>query len=71
MSEIKRLYRSKNEKMVAGVAGGLAEYLNLDVTIIRLLFTVMLFVGGGGGIIYLLMMIIVPEEPDVMDVVEE
>jgi|SaaInlStandDraft_3_1057020.scaffolds.fasta_scaffold04901_6 phage shock protein C len=70
MSEVKRLYRSKNEKMIAGVAGGLAEYLDLDPTIIRLLFVVLLFVGGGGGVIYILMMLIVPELPETADVVE-
>ncbi len=70
MSEIKRLYRSKNEKMIAGVAGGLADYLDLDPTIIRLLFVVLLFVGGGGGVIYIMMMLIVPEQPDDSDIVE-
>ena len=70
MSEVKRLYRSKNEKMIAGVAGGLAEYLDLDPTIIRLLFVVLLFVGGGGGVLDILMMLIVPELPETADVVE-
>jgi len=61
MTSPKRLYRSK-EKMVAGVCSGLADYLNIDPTIIRILFVVIAFAGGASLLAYLIMWIIVPEE---------
>jgi phage shock protein C len=45
------------------VCGGLAQYLNTDATLIRVLFVVLALLGGPGIVIYLLMWIIVPEEP--------
>jgi phage shock protein C len=62
-SEMKRLYRSRDERMLGGVCGGLAEYLNADPTLIRLLFVVFALAGGPGIIAYLLFWIIVPLEP--------
>ncbi len=62
-NEIKRLYRSRNERMLGGVCGGLADYLNADPTLIRLLFVVFALAGGPGIIAYLLFWIIVPLEP--------
>lgn len=58
----KKLYRSRTDKMLFGVCGGLADYFNVDPTIIRLL---MLFVWmtGGGFIAYIAAGIIMPEEP--------
>ena len=63
--EVKRLYRSREEQMVAGVCGGLAEYTNLDPTVVRLLFVAVSILGAAPGVVlaYLAMMIIVPEEP--------
>jgi len=61
MAPQKRLTRSK-EKMIAGVAGGLANYLDIDPTIIRILFVVIAFAGGASLLAYLIMWIIVPEE---------
>lgn len=60
---MKRLYRSKSDVMIAGVCSGLASYLNVDVTIIRLIFVLLLFTFAGGLWIYLAMWIIVPVEP--------
>jgi len=60
----KRLTRSK-DKMIAGVAGGLANYLNLDPTIIRILFVLIAFAGGASVLAYLIMWIIVPEEKSI------
>jgi phage shock protein C len=50
--------------MVAGVCGGLAEYTNLDPTVVRLLFVAVAILGAAPGLVlaYLAMMIIVPEE---------
>ena len=63
--EVKKLYRSREERMVAGVCAGLAEYTNLDPTIVRLLFVAVSLLGAAPGIVlvYLAMMIVVPEEP--------
>lgn len=60
MEEPRKLYRSRNQRMVAGVCGGLAEYFNVDATLIRVLFLVLAVVGGSGLAIYLVMWIIVP-----------
>jgi phage shock protein C len=57
----KRLTRSK-EKMIAGVAAGLANYFDIDPTIVRILFVVIAFAGGASLLAYLIMWIIVPEE---------
>ncbi len=60
---MKRLYRSKNDRLLFGVCGGIAEYFNVDPTIIRLI-AVALFFGAGSGIIaYIIGAIIIPENP--------
>lgn len=60
---MKRLYRSRSNEMIAGVCGGLADYLNLDPTIVRLVFVILLFAGLGGFWIYLVLWVIAPLEP--------
>lgn len=64
-TETHRLYRSRSERMIGGVAGGLGEYLGVDPTIIRLLFVLSLFLfpGPGAVIVYLILLLVVPEEP--------
>ncbi|HBR28132.1 MAG TPA: hypothetical protein DD789_01705 [Firmicutes bacterium] len=57
-----RLYRSNQERMIAGVAGGLAEYFGVDVIIVRLLWVLAFFMGGG-VLIYLIAWFIIPESP--------
>lgn len=59
----KKLYRSVRDKMLGGVAGGLAEYFDIDPTIVRVLFVISLLFGGAGVIAYIILWIIVPEEP--------
>jgi phage shock protein C len=61
MEEPRKLYRSQNRRMVAGVCGGLADYFNIDVTVIRVLFLILSVFGGSGLVIYLVMWIIVPD----------
>jgi phage shock protein C len=63
MNATRKLYRSKTNRQVAGVCGGLAEYFNLDVTLIRVLFVLLAALGGSGLVIYVAMWIIVPKEP--------
>ena len=61
----KRLYRNEHDKVVAGVSSGLADYLQVDITIVRLLFVLStLFLAGGGLIVYLVMWIVVPVNND-------
>ena len=55
-------YRDKSEGMIGGVCGGLAEYLNVDPTLIRLLLVLLAFAGGPGIVAYLILWIIVPLE---------
>ena len=62
MSDYKTLTRSKSNRMIAGVCAGLADYLNLDPTVMRLLFVLGFFLAGPGIIIaYLIMAIVTPE----------
>ncbi len=57
------LYRSRSNRMLAGVAGGIAEYFNIDPTIIRLVFLVLTIAGGAGVLVYAVGWIIIPEAP--------
>jgi phage shock protein C len=63
MNATRKLYRSKTNRQLAGVCGGLAEYFNLDVTLIRVLFVLLAVLGGSGLVIYIAMWIIVPKQP--------
>ncbi len=63
MDGSKRLFRSKNEKMIAGVCGGLASYFSVDPTLVRLIFILLLFAPPSGILIYLIMWLITPLEP--------
>ena len=59
----KRLYRIKEDKMIAGVCSGLAEYFDIDPTIVRLAWLVAVFCAGGGLIAYIIAYIVIPKEP--------
>ena len=59
---IKRLYRSKKNRIIAGVCGGLGEYFNIDSTIIRLLWIILTLMGGAGILAYIIAWIIIPEQ---------
>ena len=63
MDATRKLYRSKTNRQVAGVCGGLAEYFNLDATLIRILFVVLAVLGGSVLVLYVAMWIIVPKQP--------
>ena len=62
MEANKRLYRSNRNKMICGVCGGVAEYFNIDPTIVRLVFAILAF-SRKGLLIYFLAAIIIPMEP--------
>jgi phage shock protein PspC (stress-responsive transcriptional regulator) len=59
----RRLYRSRRDRRIAGVAGGVAEYLDVDPTVIRVLWIISVFFGGFGLLLYIIMAFIVPLEP--------
>ncbi len=64
-TETQRLYRSRKERMLGGVCGGLGQFLGIDPTVVRLLFVLglVLWPGLASLAAYLLLMVIVPEEP--------
>lgn len=66
MSQSKKLYRSKTDRMFAGLLGGLGEYLEVDATLLRLAFVALVLFTGifPGVILYLIAMLIVPEKPE-------
>ncbi len=59
----KKLYRSRTDRRIWGVAGGLAKYFDIDPTIVRVIFVASIFVGTLGIWVYLIMALIVPLEP--------
>jgi phage shock protein C len=61
MEEPRKLYRSQTQRMLAGVCGGLAEYFNIDATVMRVLFLILAVFGGSGIVLYLVMWIVVPD----------
>ncbi len=63
----KRLYRSRKDQHIAGVCGGIAEYLGLDPTIVRLLWVLLALAGGPGVVLYIIMAVVVPEEPEFVE----
>ncbi|NLV72508.1 MAG: PspC domain-containing protein [Actinobacteria bacterium] len=58
----KRLYRSRTDRMIGGVCGGLAAYFDIDPTIIRVLWVVVTLMGGAGILAYLILWVVVPLE---------
>lgn len=63
MNTQKRLYRSTQDRMFAGVCGGIAEYLEVDPTLVRLVFVALTLMGGPGLVMYIVLMLVVPEKP--------
>jgi phage shock protein PspC (stress-responsive transcriptional regulator) len=58
---VKKLHRSQNDKILAGVCGGLAEYFGLDSTLVRLFFILIVALGGSGILLYALLWLIMPK----------
>jgi phage shock protein C len=57
-----RLMRSRSDRMIGGVAGGIARYFNIDPVIVRLVFALSIFAGGVSPLIYLVLWLVMPEE---------
>lgn len=58
-----RLYRSRNEKMIAGVCGGLGEFFGIDPTVVRLVWAILVFAAGLSLWVYIIAALIIPENP--------
>jgi phage shock protein PspC (stress-responsive transcriptional regulator) len=63
MNATKKLYRDDYNKMIGGVCKGLADYFDIDVSIVRALFLLTLIFKGGGVIVYIVLMIVLPKKP--------
>ena len=63
----KRLYKKEDGKKIAGVCGGIAEYLDIDPTLIRLGWALFCLMGGSGLIIYIVAAAVMPNESDVKE----
>ncbi len=62
-TQTKKLFRSQDDRMIAGVCGGLGDYFDIDPTLVRLIFVFGAFITGSGLFwVYVIMMILVPEE---------
>ena len=59
----KKLYKSSTDKKLAGVCGGIAEYFNIDSTLVRLGWVVFCALGGSGLLAYIIAALIMPERP--------
>jgi phage shock protein C len=62
VEEKKKLYRSADNYIISGVAGGLGDYLEVDATFIRLIFLILALGGGSGIVLYIILAILVPKE---------
>jgi phage shock protein PspC (stress-responsive transcriptional regulator) len=63
MENQKKLYRSRSKRVIAGVAGGLGEYFNIDPILVRVIFVCAALINGIGILLYLILMIVIPKEP--------
>lgn len=61
--ETKRIFRSKRDRILGGVCGGLGKYFSIDPVLVRVLWAVSFFLGGVGFLCYLIAWIIIPEDP--------
>lgn len=62
MSKPKKLLRSKSDKMIAGICGGIGEYSNTDPTVIRIIAIILALFNQGTILVYLILWLVIPEE---------
>ena len=65
----KKLYSSRTDQKIAGVCAGLAEFLNIDPTIVRLIWA-LVAIAGAGVLAYLVCALVIPEKPDKIDIID-
>src|SRR6266542_6490911 len=58
-----RLYRSREDRMLFGVAGGMADWLDMDPAVVRIVWALLIFAAGMGVLLYIVAAIVIPEEP--------
>jgi len=63
MNTVRRLYRSRTDRKIAGICGGLAKYFDIDPVIVRLAWVLLFFLGGSGIFLYIIAWIVIPLEP--------
>ena len=63
MNQARRLYRSRSDRKIAGVCGGLAAYLGIDPVIPRLIWVAFVLAAGAGLLAYLICWVVIPQEP--------
>jgi len=63
MNTVRRLYRSRTDRKIAGICGGLANYFDIDPVIVRLAWVLLFFLGGSGILLYIVAWIVIPLEP--------
>ena len=66
MNQSKRIYKIEEGKIVFGVCGGLAEYLNIDPTIIRVIWAILILAYGTGLLLYLICAVVFPKKSEVI-----
>ena len=64
----KKLYKSNTDKKIDGVCAGIAEYFNLDPTVVRIAWIIFSCLGGSGLLAYLICAIVMPRKPDYIEV---
>lgn len=64
----KKLYKSNSDKKIDGVCAGIAEYFNLDPTVVRIAWIIFSCLGGSGLLAYLICAIVMPRKPDYIEV---
>lgn len=67
----KRLYRSRKNRRVAGVCAGIADYLGVDASLVRIAWVLLALAGGPGVLLYIILAAIVPEEPEFVQATAE
>ena len=60
----KRLYRSREDRRIAGVCAGIADFLGVDATLVRIAWVLLALAGGPGLVLYIVLAVVVPEEPE-------
>jgi phage shock protein C len=63
MNQVKRLYRSRYNRVIGGVCKGLADYFNLDPSLVRIAWVIFTLFGGAGIVAYIICWIVIPESP--------
>src|SRR6266498_298021 len=67
-TQVVKLYRSEHDRVLGGVAGGIADFFDVDPTLVRIIFVLLTLFGGSGLLIYLILWVIVPTESNAHNV---